>query len=354
MPNSTGPQPYTHLGLDDPPRDRRRAGDVLVGVDGSPGSRAALVWAAREAVSRGVGLRVVCAVPVDEPWADPLLVLTERADQARSDTARLAAEEVDRARAELAVGDRPWPEVTVQTRVGLPTTVLETAAVDAALLVVGSRGRGAARSVLLGSVSLHVVVHAGCPVVVVPGPGSPHAPGPLTPQSDRRVVVGVDSSAAGRAAVREAAAHAARAGSRLVVVAAVSELDLWSPVHAAWAPAEAEIRRAVESRVQAVVAEEFSALPPAQRPDRVDTSVLAGPASGVLIDQAQGAELLVVGTRNQGEARGLVLGSVALHAVLHAPCPVLVVRAAPADEVAHPDARTEDGSAVRTGASSTG
>jgi nucleotide-binding universal stress UspA family protein len=51
-----------------------------------------------------------------------------------------------------------------------------------------------------------------------------------------------------------------------------------------------------------------------------------GPAGDVLVRAAEGAELLVVGGRGRGALRGMLLGSVALHCVLHAPCPVLVLR----------------------------
>ena len=54
--------------------------------------------------------------------------------------------------------------------------------------------------------------------------------------------------------------------------------------------------------------------------------VLEGPPGPALIEAARGAELLVVGARGLGEVRGLFLGSVSLHCVTHARCPIVVVR----------------------------
>jgi nucleotide-binding universal stress UspA family protein len=58
----------------------------------------------------------------------------------------------------------------------------------------------------------------------------------------------------------------------------------------------------------------------------VDTVVVEGPAGSVLVEAAEGAELLVVGSRGHGGFVGLLLGSVSQQCVTHAPCPVLVVR----------------------------
>lgn len=63
-------------------------------------------------------------------------------------------------------------------------------------------------------------------------------------------------------------------------------------------------------------------------PPTVQCLALRGQAGPVLVEQAAGAGLLVVASRGHGQFRGLVFGSVALHCVVHAPCPVLVVRTA--------------------------
>jgi nucleotide-binding universal stress UspA family protein len=61
-------------------------------------------------------------------------------------------------------------------------------------------------------------------------------------------------------------------------------------------------------------------------PSTVEFRTLRGQPGPVLVEQAAAADLLVVASRGHGELRGTVFGSVALHCVVHAPCPVLVVR----------------------------
>ncbi|GAA2874910.1 hypothetical protein GCM10010472_35380 [Pseudonocardia halophobica] len=156
-----------------PARPAGTRGRVVVGDDGSPGAAAALRFALAEAARRGVRVEVVSAFAVPAPWpvrygapqvptSRDLAVEVERELRGR---ARAAAEEV---RAEP--GDAT-PEVAVRAVPGEPGQVLSGAAAGADLLVVGSRGRGAAASLLLGSVGLHCVLHAPCSVTVVPSPG---------------------------------------------------------------------------------------------------------------------------------------------------------------------------------------
>lgn len=146
------------------------AGTIVVGVDGSPASREALRFAAEEARLRGARLVAVHAwafippAPVGEPGMIPVPV----GDYAgQLDAERAAAEaELDAALAE-AFPEGPPVEVERRLVEGDAAQVLEAEAEDADLLVVGSKGRSGLASVLLGSVSRHVVDHARCPVVVV-------------------------------------------------------------------------------------------------------------------------------------------------------------------------------------------
>jgi nucleotide-binding universal stress UspA family protein len=140
---------------------------VVVGVDGSPGSRAALEFALAEAARRDAPLQVVAAVALPEFWASYYGELVppppeDIVGEARKETLRFVDDVV------AAYGDtaRGLP-VSVDVRAGRPGDVLVEAAVGAALLVVGHRGRGSVSSVLLGSVGLQCVLHATCPVTVV-------------------------------------------------------------------------------------------------------------------------------------------------------------------------------------------
>jgi nucleotide-binding universal stress UspA family protein len=141
-------------------------GTVVVGVDGSPESRAAIEFAMREAMRRQAWLRVIAAAQLPEYWT----IAYGTADlpspeEVIADTKRLARQTLDEvvsANPELAT-----VEFDVESIAGPPGPVLVDAADGADLLVLGHRGRGAVRSALLGSVGLHCVLHATCPVTVV-------------------------------------------------------------------------------------------------------------------------------------------------------------------------------------------
>lgn len=145
---------------------------IVVGVDGSEGAAAALEFAAGEAAFRGARLRIVAAWQVPAAaygggFAPPL-------DPDTWDLFRGRAEEV--AAEALAAVKNLQPSLAAETVAvqGQPADVLLDQAGDAAVIVVGRRGLGGFRSLLLGSVSHQVVQHATCPVVVVnqPAPAS--------------------------------------------------------------------------------------------------------------------------------------------------------------------------------------
>jgi nucleotide-binding universal stress UspA family protein len=137
---------------------------IVVGVDGSPESVAALQFAYDEARLRGRPLRVVCvwsaagAAYVGEaftPTADFFLEAEHHAE----DVLRDALERL---------GPDPGVVVEAISVEGSPADELIEQAREAELLVVGSRGRGATKSLLLGSVSRSVAHHTRCPIVIVP------------------------------------------------------------------------------------------------------------------------------------------------------------------------------------------
>jgi nucleotide-binding universal stress UspA family protein len=138
---------------------------VVVGVDGSDGSRAALRWAADEARVRGAQLTVVNAwwQPVTvSPLGEPVS-LQQRVDL-RPRSERLLREAASWIDPQVA-GSLDVELLPVES----PTApALLECAKGAGLLVVGSRGRGGFAGLLLGSVSQHCVRHATCAVVVVP------------------------------------------------------------------------------------------------------------------------------------------------------------------------------------------
>jgi len=139
---------------------------IVVGVDGSPGARAALGWAADEARARGWPLHVLFAwngigvrVAKESGWVK---AVTE-------DLERDAAEELVHSEVTAVLGAEPDVEVVERPMPGEAAEVLIEASRDADLLVVGSRGEGGFAGLRLGSVSQKCTMHSHCAVVVVPG-----------------------------------------------------------------------------------------------------------------------------------------------------------------------------------------
>jgi nucleotide-binding universal stress UspA family protein len=139
---------------------------IIVGVDGSGHSHRALDWAIREAAIRHVPLTVLTVQQVMRSfWAGPMLY-PEDADLAEN-ARKLAQDETDEVLGELAEDARP-PEVTVLGVPGFPAEEILAVAKDADMIVVGSRGEGGFKKLLMGSVASQVTRHAHIPVVVIP------------------------------------------------------------------------------------------------------------------------------------------------------------------------------------------
>jgi nucleotide-binding universal stress UspA family protein len=136
--------------------------DIVVGVDGSPSAEAALRWAVTQARRSGARLRAVTAweIPVYAGWL-PMIPFDEIGAAAGKMLSASVSEALDIGAPDVEVRENVLP--------GHPAQVLVDESAHAALLVVGSRGRGAFAGTLLGSVSQHCVQHARCPVVVVRG-----------------------------------------------------------------------------------------------------------------------------------------------------------------------------------------
>lgn len=135
-------------------------GRIVVGVDGSDGSRRALRWAVREARLRAADLDVVYAAAELHPWVDPGLFPPLPTEDLCAQ-GRAVLDEF------LAGIDLAGVHVERISTVGGGARVLLEAAIGADLLVVGSRGRGGFKALMLGSVAQQAVTHAACPVVVV-------------------------------------------------------------------------------------------------------------------------------------------------------------------------------------------
>ena len=139
---------------------------VVAGYDGSKGAAAALRVAAQEARIRGARLRVVAAWHVPAPLVGATVTLTD-ATRLGDDLRAALTEAVDGAVAAVRA-EAPGLEVESVVVEGQAVSVLTREAAGAELLVVGSRGLGGFRELLLGSVSHQCAQHAPCPVLIVP------------------------------------------------------------------------------------------------------------------------------------------------------------------------------------------
>lgn len=294
---------------------------VMVGLDGSPESRAAAEWAAREAEMRGLPLRLVHVwEPVPEPMAQAPLLGPE--------THQHWTERIPRKAAEGLRLRHPCVELTAEQLAGRPSDVLVEASRDAELLVLGSRGLSGIGGFLVGSVGLAVVAHARRPVVLVRAweqaadehemdpVGIPSAAAPFLP-----VLLGLDTESPDETLIEFAFDTAGRRATSLRVVHG------WNPppYHAYSLRTDPPLRGSPARR-------EAAALTDALRPWRqkfpavevIEESRHESPAAA-LVAASRAASLLVVGRRIRRSPVGVHIGSVT-HAVLHhAALPVAVV-----------------------------
>ncbi len=145
--------------------DLLRRQHIVVGVDGSHAARHALEWAFTEAEQRGAELDVVTVWDYPYQWAEGFNI------KWAEDTASFAAAAATEVAAEVdeLLDGKPRPSwLHVQTVEGAAAPVLLRLARHADLLVVGSRGRGGFKDLLLGSVSTACVHHTPCPIAVIP------------------------------------------------------------------------------------------------------------------------------------------------------------------------------------------
>jgi nucleotide-binding universal stress UspA family protein len=277
---------------------------IVVGVDGSPESRAALEWAAREAVlwSRPLHLTHVFLWPVTGvPSLSPI-------DTGQWQSAGALLTEA------LQHVNALFPELDVRTSVSLGRAAASLVRMghEAAMIVVGHRGHGGFAGLHLGSIAVQVSAHAPCPVAVVRS---------AEVEASGRVVVGVDVVGGSETALKFAFEEAAARGCGLAAVHA------WTvPAGAGEDLPPVYDVDAVNSDEERVLAEVLATWQQKYPAVAVHHVVRHGLPPEVLIDAAAGAELLVVGSRGHGGFVGLLLGSVSQAVLHHASCPVVVVR----------------------------
>jgi nucleotide-binding universal stress UspA family protein len=288
---------------------------VVVGVDGSPGSKVALRWAARDAELRHAPLTLVHVVPATAgPWRESS-ALPEWARRQRADGQRVLDEA-------YGIVDECTTRGLDSVSCQMPAKHVVSALVDlsrhADLVVVGCLGLGTLRGRHLGSVSSGLTHYAHCPVAVI------HDGISLDTDMEAPVLVGIDDSAASAAVAAIAFDEAARRNVGVEALHAwrdVSAFDSVVSVKGAGWPALHAKEEEVLSEALATSIERYPDVP-------VRRLVVRNDAAALLVDQSQRAQLVVVGSHGSGGFAGMLLGSVSAAVVLLARVPVIVARTA--------------------------
>ncbi|MER6221279.1 universal stress protein [Streptomyces sp900105755] len=294
---------------------------VTVGLDGSPESRAAAEWAAREALLRGLPLKVVHV-------AEPGPVLVSQAPLVGPETGQHWTRQIPGEAAEGLRLRHPGLEVLTEQLTGLVPDALCEAADSAELLALGSRGFGGIGGFVVGSVSLAVVARVARPVVLVregeqaadehrmDPAGVPSAATPFRP-----VVLALDVDHPDGTLLEFAFDAAARRETPLRVGSAWPETATSSYRF----PGDAELQDDLERSHRTALAEALR--PWRQKFPRVDVieASRCGSAAQVVVGAARDASLAVVGRRIRTGSLGAHIGHVTHAALHHTGAPVGVV-----------------------------
>ncbi|OBK14624.1 universal stress protein [Mycobacterium asiaticum] len=283
---------------------------ILVGIDGSAESNTAVTWAARAAALRNVPLNLLHAVtPVVVGW--PVGPLYQEMPDWQKDNAEQVIAQARQTAAE-ALGDSGATQVHAEIVYANAVATLVEASADAQMVVVGSQGLGALGRMLLGSVSSALVQHANCAVAVV------HSDDGVLPDSAAPVLVGIDGSPVSEAATAFAFDEAARRGVDLIALHAWSDVGVFPVLGMDW--------RDGESEAYEVLAERLAGYQERYPDVHVQRSLVCDTPAKWLLEAAERAQLVVVGSRGRGGFDAMLLGSVSSAVVHSAKIPVAVVR----------------------------
>lgn len=286
-----------------------RAGTIVVGVDGSQSSHLALAWAVDQAVAEHLELTLVHAISAVTPaFTDAAIVYPEGALETLSAAGHkvLAA-----ARAEVE-HRAPGLEMHEVFRIDDPRVVLLELSRDAALVVLGSRGRGKLRSLLLGSVGVALASHAECPVVV-------HRPG-NSGLVRNGILVGADGTEDSRTVLEFAYRQAAVRDLPLTVLQCFQ--DVYADSVSGYVVPEATVDLDSE---HLLLAESMAGMAEKYPEVSVTGRLARGMPQAALVHLGERMNLIVVGAHQAGRLTQMLFGSVSTAVLEHATSPVAVV-----------------------------
>jgi nucleotide-binding universal stress UspA family protein len=293
----------------------QRDAPIVAAVDGSATSYRAVAWAAADAALHGSPLHLILSQGIEFAYGPVPFVTDDQFDQLR-----VAGEEILAEASRIARDTVAGAGLAISTELVfhpiIPTLIARSSHVR--MLVTGSRGRGAFRRALLGSVSTALVQHAHCPVAVIHSMSGTDAV-----SMPRPVLVGVDGGPNSGPAIEEAFEEAS------LRKVGLTALRSWSD-HTSGAELPTAAWESVRDNEDALLAERLSGFGE-RYPDVPVRRVLVRehPARS-LLTESENAQL-VVGSHGRGGYSGMLLGSTSAALVQSVECPIIVARRPAAD-----------------------
>ncbi|OAN39881.1 universal stress protein [Mycolicibacterium iranicum] len=284
---------------------------IVVGTDGSASAMTAVRWAAGEAKMRNIPLTILHVVEETRWPAQGGQIPDEVLSIAENQESAVIAEAVAAARGDSTDGEL---ELETSCPPGQAVGVLIDSSRQSEMIAVGSRGLTGRHRRSIGSIAVGLLHHAHCPVAVVHDEAAAGAN-----SHNKPVLVGIDGSRASLVAAATAMEEASRRGVGLLALHVCKD-------DAESASISGSRRAALESEAEALLRDSLAEL--RQRYPEVAVHLLvrfAAPARQIL-NQAERAQLVVVGSHGRGALTGALLGSVSTTVAKGAHIPVLVTR----------------------------
>jgi nucleotide-binding universal stress UspA family protein len=282
--------------------------NIVVGVDGSSASDAAVRWAAHEAMMRVAPIKLINVVA--PTLASSAMAPNHTITQGEELRARQILKEARRIVEQLAGEKRPDIHTQRQYAGVVPTLV--EASNDAQMVVVGSSRRAFGRG-MLGPVIAGLLHHANCAVTVVPDPESVQHE-----IADAPVLVGIDGSTASEGAAAAAFDEASRRGVPLLALLAWSDVGVF--------PILGMDLRTYRDQAAELLSERLAGWRECYPDVQVQQRLVCDVPDRWLVDESRNAQLVVLGSGGHGGYAGMHLGSVTSTVVRSAHVPVIVVR----------------------------